>query len=53
MPEINATACEATCNRLRWQLQAVALAIAPSCVFLNVYRWRFFDVSLSTLCMRN
>lgn len=45
MPEINATACEATCNRLHWQLQAVALAIAPSCVFLNVYQWRFFLMS--------
>lgn len=51
MPEINATACEATCNRLRWQLQAVALAIAPSCVFLNVYQWRFFLMSRCQLCV--
>ncbi len=53
MPKINATACEATCNRLRWQLQAVALAIVPIRIFLNVFQWCFFYVSMSTLCMRN
>lgn len=38
MPKINATACEATCNRLQLPLQAVALAIAPGCIFLNVFQ---------------